>query len=316
MMNDNQNQKLGNNSNALQVGGDLQIYQGISYTEAKEIALDVFKNNFYQLSEEAARVAKLRAEELTDEFLKKVEKNIPESIQQMNDPGMQYALLTAQIEYAKTGDKDLEEILLEILMKRMREPNRSLKQLILNEALSIVPKITSKQLDILCHVFFIREMIISEIKDIATLKNSINAYIIPTIPYLEKEEILTNLRHLEYSSCISITYISTGESVLMDFFRKIEGIFVREQFLNFGDYAYVDEETKNRLIELPEGASLSEDLIKKYLVYLSPKMQKLFDLWDNTIFDTIRLTSTGIFLGNMRLTSKTELAVDISSLIE
>ena len=40
-----QNQKSGDNSINLQ-GRDITVYTGITYSEAKDIALDVFKNNF------------------------------------------------------------------------------------------------------------------------------------------------------------------------------------------------------------------------------------------------------------------------------
>lgn len=309
-----QRQKVGNNSTSLQVGGDM--YLGMTYSDVKEIALDVFKNNFYQLSEEAGKIARLRAEELTEDFLKKVQLYVPENIIQMADPGMQYALLTAQMEYAKSGDKELSEILQGILIKRIAEQDRNMKQIVLNEALSIVSKLTSKQLDILCFIFFIREMTITKVKDINTLKGSIDAYIIPIIPDLEKKDVLSNFRHLDYLSCISISYITTGESTLLNFFRKIPNLFVRENFLDFKDKAYVDEETETKLKELPEGTMLPDDLMKKYLFYLSPEMENLFDLWDNTLFESTRLTSVGILLGNMRLSSKTEIDIDISNLIK
>ena len=289
---------------------------GVSYSDVKDIAMDVFKNNFYQLSEEAANVAKMRAEEITEEFLKKVEKYIPENIQQMRDPGMQHALLTAQIEYAKTGDKDVSSVLLDILLRRIGEPDRNMQQIVLNEALTIVPKLTNKQLDILCMVIFITVMELTKIEDIQTLKNTINEYVSPIVPDLEKINLSSNLIHLEYSSCINITYISTRERKLMDFFRKIPNLFVKEKFMNFRDYVFVDEETENKLKELPDGAMLSDELIKKYLFYLSPEMEKLFDLWENTILENVRLTSVGMVLGNIILTNKTGLNIDITTLIE
>lgn len=59
---------------ALQAGRDLTINtHGLSYTEAKEVALDVFRANFVQLVGEAREAARIRAEEITESFLRKLQ---------------------------------------------------------------------------------------------------------------------------------------------------------------------------------------------------------------------------------------------------
>ena len=110
-------QEGGENSTNLQ-GQSIVINQGISYLDAKNIAIDVFKANYLELSVKAADTAKQRAEELVDNFLNEVKERNPKAIQTMEDPGMQYAIFTAQKEYAKTGDKDLSDMLVDILVDR------------------------------------------------------------------------------------------------------------------------------------------------------------------------------------------------------
>ena len=116
-----QNQESGDNSTNLQ-GKTIIINQGLSYADAKEIALDVFKSNFLELSAKAAETAKRRAEELVDNFLNELKQRAPESLNKMEDPGMQYAIFTAQKEYAKTGDKDLSKLLVDILVDSVLAP--------------------------------------------------------------------------------------------------------------------------------------------------------------------------------------------------
>ena len=125
-----QNQESGDNSTNLQ-GKTIIINQGLSYADAKEIALDVFKSNFLELSAKAAETAKRRAEELVDNFLNELKQRAPESLNKMEDPGMQYAIFTAQKEYAKTGDKDLSKLLVDILVDRSKQEDRDLKQIVL-----------------------------------------------------------------------------------------------------------------------------------------------------------------------------------------
>lgn len=119
MKDDVQKQEAGDYSTNLQ-GKSIVIHQGISYADAKEIALDVYKANFLQLAQDAASLAINRAEQLTDDFLARLKERAPETIGSMRDPAMQMAIFTAQREYAKSGDMDLEDLLIDILVERPR----------------------------------------------------------------------------------------------------------------------------------------------------------------------------------------------------
>ena len=61
-------QKGGENSTNIQVE-NINISQGITYSEAHTIACDVYRSNFLKLSKEAAEVAQARAEKITKKFL-------------------------------------------------------------------------------------------------------------------------------------------------------------------------------------------------------------------------------------------------------
>ncbi len=63
----NQNQGAGDNSTNLQ-GQSITINNGISYSDAKQIALDVFELNFPKLLAEASTIATERAEVVTEKF--------------------------------------------------------------------------------------------------------------------------------------------------------------------------------------------------------------------------------------------------------
>ncbi len=176
----NLKQEGGKDSTNLQ-GQNVVINNGINYSDAKEIALDVFKSNFLELSQTAAFVAKQRAEELVDEFLKKVVEKDPTKIDKIQDPDIQYAIFTAQKEYARSGEKDLEEMLVNILLERIDENSQSLKKIVLNESLEILPKLTNSQLDILTIVFLTHETHNHNVINKQTFKNYLETYFLPFI---------------------------------------------------------------------------------------------------------------------------------------
>ena len=105
LLNKNQEQTVTESSTAIQAGGNVTLTRvGLSYAEVRDVALDVFRANFYELSDVAKEVAKTRAEEITEAFLSKLQAEHPAGLEKSNDPDFQYALFTVQKEYARNGD--------------------------------------------------------------------------------------------------------------------------------------------------------------------------------------------------------------------
>lgn len=224
-------QKSGNNSTNIQAN-EVKIINGITYTEAKQIAQEVFEANFYRLSEQAAQVAKARANELTDYFLSELQKRAPHALSSMLDPDMQFALYTSQKEYARTGDKDLGQLLVDILVDRAKNNERTLMQIVLNESLSVVPKLTIEQFDALSLIFLIKYTKYMRMNSIQILSDYISKYYVPFMDNLTKEP--SYYQHLEYTGCGSI---SIGETQIERVFREsYSGLFCKgfkkDEFMN------------------------------------------------------------------------------------
>lgn len=345
MFNDKVNkQEGGENSTNLQ-GQTIVVNQGLTYIDAKNIALDVFKSNYLELSEKAASTAKQRAEELVDNFITEMQQRKPEAINSIEDPSMQYAIFTAQKEYAKTGDKDLSDMLVDILVDRAALQERNLKQIVLDESLAIVPKLTSNQLDTLTIIFILKYSRNYGIIDIPSLKTYLATYVSPFTSNLSKENSL--YQHLEFTGCASV---SIGSSTIENIYLKTyKGIFckgfTREQFeasgLIFDNYptliipclndsskfqiAVLDEEIleqkanalgisqddKNKLKTFVNNFQLNNTEAKDLLKSQGEFMESLFEIWDNSSLKNTSLTSVGIAIATANLRRKTGITVDL-----
>jgi hypothetical protein len=345
MINDKINkQEGGENSTNLQ-GQNIVINQGITYQDAKNIAIDVFKSNYLELSTKAAETAKQRAEELVDDFLTEVQKRSPESINSMENPGMQYAIFTAQKEYAKTGDKDLSDMLVDILVDRAAQEERNLKQIVLDESLSIVPKLTLSQMDSLTIIFILKYSRNFQVGSIPLLKNYLEEYISPFTSLLSKENSL--YQHLEFAGCGSI---SLGAHKIEDrILKTYKGIFckgfTKEQFETTGiiidkypaliipclqdnskfQLAAIDDETfeqiakENRVDEADiyklkpfmNNYQMNATEVKDLLKQQGDFMNTLFEIWDNSPLKNMTLTSVGIAVATANLRRKTGISVDL-----
>lgn len=238
---DNQNQTSGDDSTNLQAKSIAIHHHGISYSDARDIAIDVFKANYLQLSKSAAQIARDRAEELTDKFLEKLKEQNADAIASMETPGMQYALFSAQKEYARTGDKDLESLLVDILIDRSSSTERTIKQIVLDEALSVAPKLTSEQMDALTVNFFIVRTQNHAIVNLGKFAEYLDSDIGPFVNGLATDT--SCYEHLVYTGCGSLSLIGNLKPIGGFYLHRYAGLFMK---------GFEEEEWKKHFPESPE----------------------------------------------------------------
>lgn len=340
----NLQQKGGESSTNLQ-GQNVTINNGITYTDAKEIALDVFKSNFLELSQTAAITAKARAEELVDDFLKKLEVTDPSKIDMIQDPDMQYAIFTAQKEYARNGEKDMEEMLVDLLIERIGDNTQSLKRIVLNESLEILPKLIKKQLDILTITFLTQETVNHTINNLETLKYYLETHYVPFLSDLSVDK--ASYKHLEFTGCCG--QIGIAEDNFSQFFiNRYKGVFskgfAKKQFEDIPGYdssldtllipcfndpnllqlnALNDSvlENKFRQIEksnifshyknLFDNFTMNTEQADNLIIELVPAMSKLISVWRNSYMCAMDPTSVGIMLAHINLKRKANINLKI-----
>lgn len=151
----NQELTTGDGATVYQAGGNINNY-GLSYPEVRQIALDVYYANAPQLRELAKEVANARAEHITTEYLAQLTAKNPSALGNLADPDVQSVMFEAQKSYARSGDEDLETVLIDLLVDRTVQIDRSLKTLVLNEAIASAPKLTASQRRSIALVFLLR----------------------------------------------------------------------------------------------------------------------------------------------------------------
>lgn len=343
-----------NNKNLKQEGAEgstnlqgqvITIHQGLSYADVKEIAIDIFKSNFLELSEKAATTARERVDELVEKFLGELQNRNPEAAQNMENPAMQYALFTAQKEYAKSGDKDLADVLVDILVDRAAITEKNLKQIVLDESLDVVSKLTNNQMDTLTIGFLLKYSKNNTLDTLEKLDNYLVTYLKPFINTLSKENSL--FQHLEYCGCASI---SIGSSQIETIFQaRYKGLFskgftIEDYNVNVSSedlhkkyitsclhdkekhqIAFLDDEVLeetlksdnvsiefiNKLKSYFTQTTLQPNEVKEYLKSRGDFMPTLFDIWDNSSLKAITMTSVGIALAQANFRRKTGITFDL-----
>lgn len=146
-------QLLSPNSTVVQINGGVQL--SIPKEHAKEIAVQVFRENFLHLSRKAEETACERMKRLVDDFLDKLYNENIDLTDRLEEPAIQAALFSVERDYAKTGDDELKEQQINMLIDRIKAHERSLRQIVLDEAILTVSKISREQLDFMAFIFMI-----------------------------------------------------------------------------------------------------------------------------------------------------------------
>lgn len=320
-----QEQKGGIGSTNVQVG---TVTVGMSYSEVKDLATMVFNENAAQLRNQAAEVAGKRVEDLRESLVEYLKKKNIEDLNGFKHPEKQIALLDAQKAYALSGDADLRNMLIDSIANLAKEPERSLKSIVLQEAIKAMPSLTHRQLKALSIAFMVRMV-------------SFNAIIRPDQIFSVYEQGLGGIsdldhltdgdfRHLEYCRCgmvelgavsfshaLTQTYPGlymkglTGDAMLAAFGtvpfapravapsfwdeNKFQIAGPNETFIRLvAESLGLTEEQTRVSCDIMRKNTMSEDELRATVPALSETAAKIFDKWDNTSLKSLKLTSVGI----------------------
>lgn len=336
MLNKDQIQDVRNNATAIQAGGNVIVNNvGITYAEAKSIALDVAKVTFYELVGVAREIALNRTEEITDQLIKKFAKDFPEGLQKAKDPDFQYALFTVQKEYARNGDKDLGDLLVDLLVDRSKQNQRDILQIVLNESLSTVPKLTDTHLTKLAVIFLLRYtqnyLIVNHLK----FGEYLDKHLLPFVSKLTKNK--AGYQHLEFSGCGSIGLLENSLEAIFEtnyqgqFLKGFDQSEIESRAVSVGldsrffiiclndptklqinvnnkeilenhlDAHGISADDRGKILQLFELGKMSVAEIKETLIAIRPYMAEVIEIWNNSPMKTFTLTTVGMAIGHANI---------------
>jgi len=335
MESSDQNQTAREGSTAIQAAGDVTIITGPSTTEVMRIAQEVFNSNFYRLAHVAKETATARAEEITGLFLSKLQKENPEGLAQSNDPDFQSSLFTVQKHYARTGDKQLGDLLVDLLVDRTKHDQRDILQIVLNESLETAPKLTEQHLAVLAIAFLFKYTQNKGILNHDMFGQYLDHYASPFAPKIVKN--LACYQHLEFSGCGSMSVFTTSLASVLG--QTYQGLFLKgsdaqeiatrgisigqdprvftrclndpqktqvaalnkEALSQAFDVHSIGDDDRAKITALFDSQKMDDAQIKTKCIALRPYMAGVFDAWENSALAQFTLTSVGIAIGHANI---------------
>ena len=238
---------IGTNSGSITI-----VNQGTSLEEIRPYLQNLVSDEIDRYKLVALEEAKKRDKQLVNSFIKKLEKvrlNAGSAFKAFEDPNMQYDYQEAQKEFIKNGTKELENLLTEILIKRIQEHEGSLMQIVLSESIHIAPKLLSSQMAILALAFIFNHTYSPKVNSKAKFIEYCNNEIVPLLNEASRKN--SDFQHLIYTGCARIHPVKSA----------LEEYFIREYKGLFNKGYTPDSYPKN---------SAGEDLVKKYPFLFGP----------------------------------------------
>ncbi len=263
MMN-KQDARGGENSTVNQAGGDVKvsttINYGMGYTETKDLFMDLFHIEFTKLGKDVEHLINERAEKIVVDYLNKLVQEDPNLIQNTKNPDIRYDIIEAQKAYARLGDQEMADLLVKILVERTKSTENTFKNIALNESLSVIPKLTSKQIDVITLIYLVRYY-----SFVPEFKMPFDFYYQTLVNFLAVEIPNSEMfyQHLQYSGCLSISIGSSSFASI--FMHKFPHLFKDETEVNSFISSYSD-------------------------------VSQLKNKWDNTKMCNTSLTSVGLVI--------------------
>jgi hypothetical protein len=333
-----QDQKAEKGSQAIQSGRDTIIHHGVSTEQIKEIVEITAAAQLQILTKVAEKVVNERFADFQKSLLSLA--HTPDGIRReaFTDPDFIYLLGRAQHAYARSGDVQLRDTLVDLIARRSKEVDRTRLSLSLNEAVEIAAVLTKNEFAELSAVYLIRYTRNQGINNLQAFANFLQHSFIPLLPDISREH--SSYLYLEAQSCAKIENFSVFD-LLQAFRSNYAGVLVKgfdraalESQLPEGKKNALDgllmpclnDPSKlqfcvlNRMVfeekaassglekgELTNAYNLFENTVltqQEIIERLSPAVPDIelaFDLWTNTPLKNLTLTTVGIAIAHANL---------------
>jgi hypothetical protein len=299
------------------------VHVGLTYTEAKDLYNCLAERSLVELESRARETANSRIEEFRNEFLDLLFGESPNLSVALEEPDVQYALLTAQRDYARCGGDELRHALIRLLLKKCASEPRSLQAIILAEAIETARKIPRKGLNSLVVAFLVNWVKLGGSLDLESLTEWYSANVRTLVSDSATDAL--SYEHLVYSGCADFNPVKRdAESILIDTYPGLfqngyppgywdadtldayqQRGYLRKAVRNSGYYEVnaTDEDAVRAMASTDEEAArLSEMMLRSRvspknaaveLSNLSDSWRVILDAWRSTPLWQIRLTSVG-----------------------
>ncbi len=229
----------------------------MTFDQVEKLTNLFLKQNFPKLRDDAMQKAQENSQILLIEFEKKLAQEYQKiDPNKFTDPDFQYSLNGAVIETAKRGYKSNFDVLADLVIKKAYSKQTDLQSLAISEAIKIVARLTSEQINLLCVKYIFSHMTLQKFEHLHNYEETCQLLLELT----QGLDNLTgwNIQYLVSKGCVKTHFLSGGTDITNVFKKtykdKLSGLKpeeIREQ-INTSTFLklFVSIYEKNQLNDL------------------------------------------------------------------
>lgn len=185
---------ISNNNNGLQIGDVVPLVQALVKSELEFCKL------------QAENLVLHRFDEFTASLESELEKKVSEKISRFAEPAMQFATREATVGYLKSGDPVEGEALIDLLIERVKEKERTSKQSLIDEAIRTLPKLSRENIAVLTLITYTNLCVKGNIQALESWVKCLN----PVLDILTQINRL-DIEYLVQADCVSSSAVGQSE---------------------------------------------------------------------------------------------------------
>lgn len=202
MINKGNEQEIGNvgdGASVNQAGGNITINQGMQAGDVVTLVHALVKSELALYQHQAETTARERLKDFVQQLESTLAEQVADKIDRFHEPSMQFATREAAVGYIKSGDINEREALVDLLIERVKEDEHTSKQMLIDEAIKILPKLSKESLAILTLLTY------NQLLRTEGLSTSLDAWfkcinpVLDVLPYVSKLDIV----YLSQAECVT-----------------------------------------------------------------------------------------------------------------
>ena len=221
MAGEKQNQKVGEGSLAVQATGDATVNVGISTEEMRAI-VESMAEQLPKYAAIASAIVEERLHTFEERVVGKFEEELREHRRAFEDPDFQYLLRSAQHTFARSGNDETCDNLVNLIGERSKQKERSLISLSLNTAVERAGLLSKQEFSCLSYAFFMRRVRHRSLPTVAAAAAFLSRFTEPL--FIDMPRSATSYSYLESIGCGKISLGSASwRDVLISVYPHLFG---------------------------------------------------------------------------------------------
>ena len=342
-----QAQDVSDQGTALQANRDINI--GLGPDELKQI-IEALTAQLPAFAAIAREIVDARMKDFEDRILRRFVDESISRAEAFKEPDFQYVVWKAQQAYARSGDEDTLDMLVNLIARRSIETDRNRLMPSLNSAVEKSTTLTHNEFAALSLVYYISHTTNLSIKTFCQMIDDLQHVAAPLITDISEEK--TSYTYLQSLGCVSISFgfhklhgamVAKYPDVLTRGFelkqlhdllnpeeqdlanrsdlliphasqsgRMRISISHKVQFMRSAEEQGISGNISSKMWELFNECMLTEDEIRENIRPKFPQIDDLFRVWSTTPLQQLDLTSVGMAIAHANLVRLVNVNADLS----